>query len=141
MFRKAEARRHAAAMASRRGFLGAALALFGGVSIPHTARANSSRLLIQDSPLAGFQYHAGESVWSWLEPGATLSLVREKDNPFDPNATRVEWRGRKLGYVPAMENTAVAQMLDRGQTLHARITRLVSSRNPWERIRFEVEAA
>lgn len=63
------------------------------------------------------------------------------DNPFDSNATRVEWRGRKLGYVPAMENTAVAQMLDRGQTLHARITRLVSSRNPWERIRFEVEAA
>ncbi len=96
--------------------------------------------MIQNSPLAGFQYHAGESVWSWLEPGATLSLVREKDYPFDSYAIRVEWRGRKLGYVPATENAAVAQMLDRGQALHARITRLVSSRNPWERVRFEVEA-
>ena len=99
-----------------------------------------SAILIQDSPLAGFQFHAGKTVWKELRVCDALALVREPDNPYDVRAVRVDWRGRKLGYVPRRENADVARLLDRGAPLTARISRLTSSRNPWERVRFEVLA-
>lgn len=99
-----------------------------------------SAILIQDSPLAGFQFHAGKAVWTKLRVGDALALVREPDNPHDARAVRVDWRGYKLGYVPRRENADVARLLDRGTPLAARISRLAASRNPWERVRFEVLA-
>ncbi len=50
----------------------------------------------------------------------------------------MNWRGVKLGYVPRRDNTAVAQMLDRGEPLCARISRLSESSNPWERVEMEI---
>lgn len=97
-----------------------------------------AQLLLQDSPLAGFQYHAGKLVWRELKVGDALALVREPDNPHDARAVRVEWRGQKLGYVPRRENADVARLLDNGQLLTARISRLAEGRDPWSRIRFEV---
>ena len=97
-----------------------------------------SQILVQASPLAGFQYHAGKAVWTELREGDTLQLVREADNVYDSNAVRVEWRGHKLGYVPRRDNAAVARMLDHAQPLDAKITRLVQTRNPWQRVLFEV---
>lgn len=107
-----------------------------------TARAAEvdSGILIQDSALAGFQFHAGKAVWKELQVGDELTLVREPDNPHDASAVRVEWHGRKLGYVPRRENADVARLMDRGAPLAARISRLTASRNPWERVRFEVLA-
>jgi hypothetical protein len=74
-----------------------------------------------------------------MREGDPLTLVREPANPYDPKAVRVDWQGQKLGYVPRLENTAVAQMLDRGERLTARIVRLQESADPWERMRFFVE--
>lgn len=96
------------------------------------------RLLVQESPLAGYRYGAAAEVWPLLRVGDALELSREPDNPHDANAVRVEWRGRKLGYVPRRENAALAWGLDRGETLRARITRLEPHANPARRVRFEV---
>lgn len=98
----------------------------------------TAQILVQSSPLAGFQYYAGKTLWNELHEGDTLVLVREPDNEHDPRAVRVEWHGVKLGYVPRRDNAAVARMLDNGTPLDARITRLNKSRNPWQRILFEV---
>ena len=98
----------------------------------------TAQILVQSSPLAGFQYYAGKTLWNELHEGDTLVLVREPDNEHDPRAVRVEWHGVKLGYVPRRDNAAVARMLDNGTLLDARITRLNKSRNPWQRILFEV---
>ncbi|MCA1926261.1 MAG: HIRAN domain-containing protein [Thiobacillus sp.] len=98
----------------------------------------TAHILLQDSPLAGFQYHAGKSVWSRLRVGDALTLTREPDNPHDARAVRVDWRGHKLGYVPRRENADVARLLDNGQVLAARISRLAEGRDPWSRVRFEV---
>lgn len=97
-----------------------------------------AHILLQDSPLAGFQYHAGKAVWSRLKVGDALTLVREPDNPHDAKAVRVDWQGHKLGYVPRRENADVARLMDRGQVLVARITRLAEVRDPWSRVRFEI---
>ena len=107
------------------------------LALPASAEV-SERILLQASPLAGFQYYHGKQVWDEMREGDALELVREPDNAHDPRAVRVEWHGIKLGYVPRRENEAVARLLDRGSRLEARITRLVKNRNPWQRMLFEV---
>jgi hypothetical protein len=89
-------------------------------------------------PVAGFQYYAGQRVWGELRVGDALTLVREPDNPHDPRAVRVEWRGEKLGYVPRAGNETVARLLDKGVALSGRITHLQPGRSHWSRILFEV---
>ena len=128
---------------NRRSFLKSALAALAAV--PTAAHAFSPpclgsgrRVVVQRSPVAGFQYHEGERIFSSLRVGMPLILVREPSNKYDERAVRVEWRGSKLGYVPRMENAAVAQMLDHGEQLAARIVHLEPSDNPWDRVRFEV---
>lgn len=100
--------------------------------------AQSVRLLVQSSPLAGFRYHEAATAWPELAVGDRLDLVREPANPHDANAVRVEWRGRKLGYVPRAENAALAWAMDRGERVAARISVLREHRNPRMRIEFEV---
>jgi hypothetical protein len=98
----------------------------------------SLRLLVQESRLAGYRYADAADVWPLLRVGDALELSREPDNPHDANAVRVQWRGRKLGYVPRRENAALAWGLDRGEPLRARISRLEPHPNPARRVRFEV---
>jgi HIRAN domain len=101
-------------------------------------QAQSVKLLVQSSPLAGFRFAEASQVWSELRIGDPLELVREPDNPHDRNAVRVDWRGRKLGYVPRAENEALAWAMDRGERVTARISRLQEHPNPRLRIEFEV---
>lgn len=98
----------------------------------------AAHILVQDSPLAGFQYHAGTVLWPQMQVGDLLTLVREPDNVHDARAVRVEWQGRKIGYVPRRENADVARFMDRGEQLVARISRLAEMRDPWSRVRFEI---
>ena len=102
------------------------------------ASAQPTRILVQSSPIAGFQFHEGKQLWDQLKVGDPLTLVREPDNSHDARAVRVEWKGHMLGYVPRAENDAVARQLDRGNRLEARIVRLTKHRDPWKRIEFEV---
>jgi hypothetical protein len=107
-------------------------------STGHAEKSSHIRMLVQNSPLAGFRHAAAEEVWAQLRAGDELLLVREPQNAFDENAVRVEWRGHKLGYVPRRDNAALAWALDRGETLHARISRAEWHPNPARRIAFQV---
>jgi len=93
---------------------------------------NNKTILIQESPVAGFQYYEGKRLWKKLSMKDTLKLIREPDNPYDENAVEIYWKERKLGYLPRVENTAVAQMMDQGQEITARIKSKQKSWNPWE---------
>jgi hypothetical protein len=102
------------------------------------AHAQTVKILVQSSPLAGFQYYAGEALWSQMREGDKLELVREPGNEHDAHAVRVEWRGIKLGYLPRAQNRAVADEMDRGGNVAGRIARLSPERNPWRRLLIEV---
>ncbi len=106
-----------------------------------SSQAQNIRILVQSSPLAGFQYHTAPAVWSELRVGQPLSLIREPDNVHDANAVRVEWRGRMLGYLPRAENRSVAAEMDRGAAVSGRIARLREHRDPWQRVLIEVFVA
>jgi hypothetical protein len=120
-----------------RGVRAAALALLlaGAQALAQQAEV---RMLVQSSPLAGFRYYDAKQVWDDMQVGDALTLVREPHNAYDSNAVRVEWRGRKLGYVPHNENRAVSFHMDRGGAVEARISKLQEHRNPRQRIEFEV---
>ena len=117
----------------QRLFSGLGLAAVGPVVV-----AEDRSVLIQESPVAGFQFHSGEIVWSSLSVGAPLALKREPHNSHDSNAVAVYYQNHKLGYVPRGENSAIAQMLDRGEHLKATIVKLSEGEDPWERIRLNI---
>jgi len=117
----------------------ALLALLAGLSLlPPPATAQQVRILVQSSPLAGFNYHQAPALWRGMRVGDALRLEREPDNAYDAQAVRVEWRGHKLGYVPRTQNAALAWAMDSGETLNARVSRLQPHRNPRKRVEFEV---
>ena len=102
------------------------------------AQTTTARIVIQDSPLAGFKYYDGRDVWNELRVGEALRLVREPANPHDPNAIRVEWNGRMLGYVPRRDNSHLARQMDQGAAIDARITELKSLRNGRHLLSYEI---
>lgn len=116
--------------------LAATLALLMALAAP--ACAADARIIVQQSPLAGFQYYEGRDLWAMMRPGDALQLQREPQNPHDANAVRVLWRNEMLGYLPRRENSDVARQMDHGAPVKARIVKLKEARNPWQRIEFEV---
>ena len=104
------------------------------------AHAESIRMLVQSSPLAGFDHYDAAASFDVMKEGDVLLLVREPDNPHDVNAVRVEWHGVKLGYLPRRQNRAVANEMDRGGKIEARVARLRHHPNPRERLLIEVYA-
>lgn len=104
------------------------------------AAQSSVHLLIQTSPLAGSQYYAVGTFWHRLQVGDELTLQREPGNRHDTRAIRVDWRGHQLGYLPRAQNRAVANAMDRGDRLVARIARLTEHPDPWRRVVLEVYA-
>jgi len=108
------------------------------LAISTLAGAESIKMLVQSSPLAGSQFYAVARVWNEIKPGDRLTLTREPENRHDRNAIRVDWNGQQLGYVPRAENRAVARALDAGERLEARVSKLRDDPDPWRRVEFEV---
>src|SRR5689334_16254010 len=73
---------------------------------------SASEIVVQVSLTAGLRHHEAKAVWDQLVVGDVLTLIREPENAYDTRAVRVEWNGRKLGYIPRLENEAVARQLD-----------------------------
>jgi HIRAN domain-containing protein len=117
----------------------AALGFAAAIHAPPIPAAEAV-IIVQRSPLAGFRHYDGPEFWSDIRTGDRLELVREPENPYDAGAIRVEWRGRKLGYVPQRDNAAIARQMDRGTPLEARVAALRQNRNRSLRIEFEVTA-
>ena len=114
------------------------ISLLVSLAVAISAQAQSIKVLVQSSPLAGFQYHAAGELWAQLRVGDALILKREADNTHDHNAVRVEWQGHMLGYLPRAENRAVAAAMDAGTPVAGRIARLREHPDPWQRILIDV---
>jgi hypothetical protein len=103
-------------------------------------RAAEAIIVVQRAALAGLRHYEAPRVWREMRVGDRLRLVREAGNPYDASAIRVEWRERKLGYLPRQDNAAAARQLDRGVPLEGRIVELRENRNRSLRIEFEIVA-
>jgi hypothetical protein len=115
----------------------ALLALWLGLTGAPRAAEVSAEILVHSTRTAGLRHHEAKAVWDAMRQGDEVALVREPDNPHDPNAVRVEWNGHLLGYLPRDDNVAVARQLDRGNPLKGRIARLGKYRN--HRLKLEID--
>jgi hypothetical protein len=97
-----------------------------------------AEIVVQTSLTAGLAHHEAKAVWDQLQVGDPLDLVRERGNPHDLNAVRVDWNRRTLGYIPRTDNEAVARQLDRGARLSARIVSLDKYRNHRRKLGVEI---
>lgn len=128
----------------RRDFIKAIGSALVGLSVPAITQSVESAIktaqvkLLQTSPIAGFQYHQGEVIWTDLYQSAALQLTREPENKYDARAVRVDFKGQKLGYIPRVDSAAVSQLLDRGEQVQAYIVDLKMSDDPWKREEVEV---
>lgn len=129
---------------NRRELFGSIGLLAGAFAMPWPTKAVSApallrrRVLLQETALAGFQYHAGDECWDQMRVGDALRLSREPSNSHDAKAIAVYWEDQKLGYLPRAANTAPATLLDGDEDLLARITSLAEDADPWKRVRVGV---
>ena len=114
------------------------LAILLSSGIAAHAAGVEQREILQVSPLAGFQHHAGPALFALMNVGDRLTLRREPDNPYDAKAVRVEWHGAQIGYAPRADNVDLARLMDRGTPVEARILHLQKSRDPWKRVLIEI---
>ena len=104
------------------------LALLGLAPVAATARPAAARRapvrVLRTRVNGEHYYEAAEAVRS-LAVGDRVALRREPANAYDKRAIEVlDSKGRKLGYIARMDNSAVARMIDAGERFEARIGRL-----------------
>jgi hypothetical protein len=101
-----------------RALLVSAFALASGLPVAFSA----SRRHLFDFAIAGQHYYALDAERRNIASGGDLVLRRELDNPHDSNAVAVHMpSGAKLGFIPRLANEPVAQLLDHGHELSARV--------------------
>ena len=76
--------------------------------------------------VAGAAYHGAAERAPRLRPGDGLELRRAPDNPYDARAIEVRTDdGAMLGYVPRIDNQALANLMDAGFRPTARVRAVV----------------
>ncbi len=111
---------------SRRAFFlgaGAAAGAVVAVTTPAAARAGQGRRVhLLTTYVAGIGRHAPAALAAQLSAGEAVALRREPDSRYDVRAVSV-WTlgGDKLGYVPRIDNQALANLMDAGLAPQARV--------------------
>ena len=67
--------------------------------------------------IAGFNYYEGAIVFNELTIGTKLDLVSEKDNSYDKHAIALYYKEKKLGFIPAAQNTEMSKILNFGYNI------------------------
>lgn len=98
-----------------------------------------SRIVLFESVRIAGTSHAPDidATMGQMPDEARLDLVREPDNQADSWAIRVEYDGKRIGYLPADKNEVLARLMDGGKTLGGE---LVSRelRGTWWNVHMEV---
>jgi single-stranded-DNA-specific exonuclease len=76
--------------------------------------------------VVGVTYEGRQAVVALLTEGERVTLIREPDNPFDPNAVKViRWDHRQIGYVERELARILAPRMDfYGRPIKATVKRL-----------------
>ena len=113
--------------------------VLGLIFTPKARPAHKKNILLIDSSVAGFRHYKGEEIWKKLEPGRSLDLKREPGNQFDYDAVEIYHEKEKIGYIPRSDNMVIAQLMDKGVDVKARISGITDSGSPNQRVGVAVE--
>jgi len=115
----------------RRNILLGASGALGGAALaaPGALAAPRDEVTLLSSYIAGTAYHRAGEAAAALRPGDRVTLRREPGNDYDPRAIAVcTPSGSKLGYLPRVDNHALASLMDRGFEVTARVHEVVPDR-------------
>jgi HIRAN domain len=106
--------------------LGTGGALGGALfAAPTVLTAEGKEVVLLWTYVAGTAYHAADAA-SALRAGELVLLHREHLNDYDARAIAVfTASGTKLGYVPGIDNRALASLIDSGFHLSGRVRKVV----------------
>jgi hypothetical protein len=109
-------------------------------NVTDTASNDADRQVVIDCFVAGFRYHEGLDIMSYLQPGDEVQLIAEPGNPYDEWAVRIEHRKSRIGYLPRGQNQVVSRLLQRGAPgeIKCRITAVDPETVPWEAVKVQV---
>jgi hypothetical protein len=100
--------------------------------------SEADRQVVIDCFVAGFRYHEGLDIMSYLQPGDEVQLIAEPGNPYDEWAVRIEHRKSRIGYLPRGQNQVVSRLLQQEARVECRITAVDPSAVPWEAVKVQV---
>jgi hypothetical protein len=90
--------------------------------------------------IAGTGHHCDDTTGYRLAKQPVLALVREPENPHDPDAIAVHLGTRKVGYIPRRHNAVLARLLDAGKCVRARVEQVMDPEAaPWLDVQIVVE--
>lgn len=99
------------------------------LAAPAALAAGRSEVALLATYVAGTAYHQAHEASATLRAGDRLVLQREPRNDYDPRAIEVRTRsGAMLGYLPRVQNPALASLMDAGFEVTARIRRITPDR-------------
>lgn len=128
MYMTAEATTELSAIAQ-----GQSLGLVGASTLSVPVPFESKIVLFESVRIAGTTHTPSiNDVIDRIPEDALLRFVREPDNQADPWAIRVEYDGRKIGYMPADKNELIARLMDGGKTLHGSLLERSLQGNWWK---------
>ena len=85
----------------------------------------STRMI--ETRVAGVTFENRQAVVGLLTEGERVSLIRDPDNPFDPNAVKVvRWDHQQIGFLDRELAKILAPWMDRnGRFYKASVSRLI----------------
>ena len=104
----------------------------------HKPKAASRKILINQFSIAGFQYYEGPNILPVLEPGMSVHLIPQPNNPEDEFAVAIFWKKYQLGYVPRSDNKAISRLLQNNVHLVAEILEVNPAAPPWHQVKIKV---
>lgn len=95
---------------------------------------------LTDFHLGGFAYYDGLDVIDELKLGQKVELAYEANNPHDPQAIAILYKGKKLGHVPSAKNVFLFALIyfGYGNILQARIQMADTQPHPERQFRVVV---
>ncbi len=107
---------------------------------PNELTTSTNDNVVADHPtlvcyVAGLKFTDAAKFLDDIKVDDVITLHHELENPTDPNAVRLEWNGRKLGYIPKAHNGDISRGLAAGVPYEA----FVNMVNPAAKSHISVE--
>lgn len=127
-------------MKSRRLFLKSLFSLpfLSLFNLKSKANTTTKNVLLNQCPVAGFQYYQGKELIKKLKEKDQLKLVAEPDNQYDKYAVEVFFQNKKLGYIPRTDNKPISRMLQAGVPLSGQVCTIDPTKMAWNAVNVSV---
>ncbi len=109
--------------------------MLSGIVLP---APHQKPLMLNIFHVAGFQFYKGADLLHKMQPGQSLQLVREADNPHDTYAVKIIFENTHIGYVPRSDNRPISRMLNGNIPLSCRIKNVSADEEPWKALQVEI---